>query len=393
MKKKIIILYPNSFPIGGAASNRVLHIAKAIQGGGNVVEVIITRGTEKKDKVINTKTNGKYKSIEYYYSTKSVLWPTKSFFKLLNIIIGHIRTLMILIKSYKKIDMLIIYGDYNIFTNFSFFIFSKVFRKKTVYCVDEYPWAVVYSNNSIFSIIYLRYFYRLFDAFIVMTKALMNYYSTLIRKNSQMFHLPMTVDIERFDVNVVSDCQYYIAYCGSDGTGLKEGLDIVVRAFKKVNNKYPKLKLFIAGIIHPSINALIKELKLTDKVYNLGFIKYDEIPVLLKKAKALCLARTDIIQNHGNFPTKLGEYLASGVPVITTNVGEVPFYLIDNFNAFLVAPNDVDAFAEKIDYVLTNVAASREVGHKGRLLAENVFNYKKYEESLNNFLLSLLSQR
>ena len=48
----------------------------------------------------------------------------------------------------------------------------------------------------------------------------------------------------------------------------------------------------------------------------------------------LVLARPDNIQAKGGFPTKLGEYLATGNPVVVTKVGEIPNYLIDGVNAF-----------------------------------------------------------
>ena len=59
------------------------------------------------------------------------------------------------------------------------------------------------------------------------------------------------------------------------------------------------------------------------------------MPKYLCNAKLLALARPDSIQAQGGFPTKLGEYLATGRPVVVTKVGEIPDYLEDGVNAFL----------------------------------------------------------
>jgi hypothetical protein len=66
VRKKIIILYPNSFPIGGAATNRVIHICKALNQEGNILKIYITRPTEKRNNV-KTKRKGINEGIEFYY--------------------------------------------------------------------------------------------------------------------------------------------------------------------------------------------------------------------------------------------------------------------------------------------------------------------------------------
>ena len=50
------------------------------------------------------------------------------------------------------------------------------------------------------------------------------------------------------------------------------------------------------------------------------------------------MARPDSRQARGGFPTKLGEYLATGKPVCVTKVGEITVYLEDNVSAFLAEP-------------------------------------------------------
>jgi len=90
----------------------------------------------------------------------------------------------------------------------------------------------------------------------------------------------------------------------------------------------------------------------------------------------LLLARPNNIQAKGGFPTKLGEYLASGVPVVITNVGEISQYLTDKKNAYIAEPDNPISFASKIKEALQNYNEAKFIGEKGKEVANNVFSYK-----------------
>lgn len=93
------------------------------------------------------------------------------------------------------------------------------------------------------------------------------------------------------------------------------------------------------------LNKLIADLNLSDHIELKGYVHPDKIPVELYKSRLLVLSRPDNIQNRGGFPTKLGEYLATGIPVAVTSVGEIPCYLKDEVNAYLAEPGNVKSFA------------------------------------------------
>jgi glycosyltransferase involved in cell wall biosynthesis len=102
----------------------------------------------------------------------------------------------------------------------------------------------------------------------------------------------------------------------------------------------------------------------------------------------LALARPRSLQAQGGFPTKLGEYLATGNPVVVTKVGDIPLYLTDNETAFLAEPNDVDSFAKKIEFVLSNPDIAMKVGEAGKRLTQEVFNYKYQANNIVEFISS-----
>ena len=113
------------------------------------------------------------------------------------------------------------------------------------------------------------------------------------------------------------------------------------------------------------------------------------MPQLLTDSEMLVLARPTSIQAKGGFPTKLGEYLATGKPVLVTRVGEIPKYLEDNINAFIAEPDSPVKFAEKMDFILSHPEEATKVGIEGMKLTQTVFNYKYQARNLVNFINSL----
>ena len=112
----------------------------------------------------------------------------------------------------------------------------------------------------------------------------------------------------------------------------------------------------------------------------------DQIPLFICNAELLVLSRPDSHQAQGGFPTKLGEYLATGKPVCVTKVGEIPNYLEDNVSAFLAEPGDVDSFTDAMDRALSNPEKAREVGLAGRDVAKKEFNSEIQAKRLADFL-------
>ncbi len=229
------------------------------------------------------------------------------------------------------------------------------------------------------------------DLFAVMTKALYNHYQRFANYNSKFIILPLTVDMSRFrsisKINV-SYQKPYIAYIGSL-SNQKDGIDILIKAFSKLIKKHLNLHLNIAGFYHydvPMQKELIDELNLGDKVHYLGVLSREKIPEFITNACLLVMARPNSHQAEGGFPTKLGEYLATGNPVCVTSVGEISEYLQDNESAFIAIPGNVDSFAEAMERALNNPMNAMRVGKNGKRVAEKNFSIEVQSKRLSDFL-------
>lgn len=118
----------------------------------------------------------------------------------------------------------------------------------------------------------------------------------------------------------------------------------------------------------------------------------DEIPATLSSATLLLLPRSSGAFSTAGFPQKLGEYLASGTPVVVTDVGDIPKYLEDGINAYLVRADDTDAFAVAVGRALRDPNAAR-IGVAGRDLAGRLLNSHAASYRLAAFLHGLPKPR
>lgn len=231
------------------------------------------------------------------------------------------------------------------------------------------------------------------DGFILMTKTLISHYSNF-SQHPPLLHLPMTVDLDRFKKQKNPPLEFkkpYIAFVGVMDDA-KDGVNILIKAFYKISKDYPKLNLYLIGSWNydtPAHIGLIKELKLVDRINWVGEYPRDTIPAIICNAKLLVLPRPDSKQAQGGFPTKLGEYLATGVPVCATTVGELEDYLTDNESVFFAKPGSIDSFANSINKALKDPVKANKIGKQGKNVAEKFFNKNIQSKILYNFLKQL----
>lgn len=235
------------------------------------------------------------------------------------------------------------------------------------------------------------------DLFVIMTKRLIQHYRELSgNTHAKYLHLPMTVDLSRFDISADIDLKKpYIAFVGSLNNK-KDGIDILIKAFAEIVQIHGDFTLYLVGNYQHDVDTqktLIRELSLEKKVIYLGEKKRDEIPPIIMNATLLVLPRPDSRQAQGGFPTKLGEYLATSNPACATRVGELPDYLEDNKNVFFADPGDVTSFADAMQRALSNKNFACQVGRNGRKVAEKHFNMDVQALQLFEFLKTNLGDK
>lgn len=382
---RIVFISSGQYPNGGAASNRHLAYSKGLIELGHEVEFILLKKQHWQDEEI------KFNEIRFICVCPK---SSNSLSKIEKIIL-HFKTIrkakatLIKFNKEKKISALILLDpDSSILIpliNQGKRLGLKIFHERT-----EYPFVVAGKSilGKIDLKIYLKYVIKKFDGIYVINHALKNYFSSLTGCNIGVIN--MVVEPSRFEHDRKSSIykNTIITYCGTL-EGDKDGVPILIKSFAMIANEFPFAKLQLIGSLRNEktkqrMMSLVQDLKIEDRVIFAGFVGREEMPDFLNNSDILALARPDNKQAEGGFPTKLGEYLATGNPVVITNVGEIGLFLKDRINAYIAEPDNVGKFAEKLQEALSDNDRIK-IGLEGKKLVYNEFNYLTQAKKLEQF--------
>ena len=103
----------------------------------------------------------------------------------------------------------------------------------------------------------------------------------------------------------------------------------------------------------------------------------------------LILARPQNLQTRFGFSTKLAEYMASGVAVLTTDVSDNLLFIKDGENGFIADSYKAEKVADKLfDIVNNKKYLDKKIIECANVTATKYFNSKKYKDKLARFLFS-----
>lgn len=134
------------------------------------------------------------------------------------------------------------------------------------------------------------------------------------------------------------------------------------------------------------VRALVRKLHLEDRVHLLGQLPREELAVAYSAA--------DLFAFPSFFPEGLPmailEALSSGLPVVSTLVGEISLAVLDGENGFHIPVQDPEALAARISQLYHNRNLLKEMGIRSRALAEESFDRNKILERYLEMLQSVM---
>ena len=152
---------------------------------------------------------------------------------------------------------------------------------------------------------------------------------------------------------------------------------LLIRAFSKIANKFPRLKLEIygTGSLQQELESLIVKLDLSKRVLLKGYTK--DIPGILSRAEVFVLS-----SDFEGMPNSLMEALAVGVPCISTDCpcGGPRKLIENNFNGILIPVNDENALSDGISKLLSNREFAEFLGRNAKKKAKEFHPNKVFTE-------------
>lgn len=157
-----------------------------------------------------------------------------------------------------------------------------------------------------------------------------------------------------------------------------KGVDYLLKAFALVlkNNSDKKIKLLIVGQgdLLREYKILADKLGMADKVIFAGYISDEELPGYYNLADLFVLPSIDKSEAFG---LVLLEAMASGKPVIASDLAGVRSVVKEGDTGFLAEAKNEKDLADKIDKLLRDDELRKRMGAAGRRRVEEFFSWRK----------------
>ena len=160
----------------------------------------------------------------------------------------------------------------------------------------------------------------------------------------------------------------------------KKGFGDLIRACALLaeRGKSFRCEIIGEGPLENELRQQLDELCLQNNVVLTGAKPQTQLRGRLAAANVFVLP--SVIDPDGgmdNLPTVIMEAMATGLPVVSTNVGGIPEMVIENETGFLVQPGDAAAMADATGKIINDRSLAQKLGHAGYERARRLFSIEK----------------
>jgi len=208
-----------------------------------------------------------------------------------------------------------------------------------------------------------RFYPGLYDRFIFVSEITRQKVLERVRGPVKSCHV-IPNGIDEALLKIVPEEQDYILFLSRIDIYTK-GLDLLVKAFTTISEKYRGLRLVLAGYAFDKVGSLLSGVPspLRARIEYAGFVSGEEKINLLSRAKLFVLP-----SRHESAPISILEAAACGKPVIVSDIPELSFVQDAGFGLTCPA-GSVEGLTQQIDFLLADSSHRTTMGIKGRIYA------------------------
>jgi len=380
-KKINLVVFTREYPVGMASTKRIQHLMEYLKSRDVMVKVLAFRGN-----IPQPEMKGMFKTIPYQNIGHGI---KLSFRQIGKVISYYISGFKLIAQSKRKDWKNIIYkaGGLNI-ENILFVIWAKLLGFKMVMTIEEdYSFfsdnIKMISRFKIWTIRELDFLNcKWADEIIVISYYLKNKY--LKKGVTKITLIPVTARINSGDNRKSFNKPLQIVYAGTFAD--KDGVSDIIRGFLEFKRSFKEAILILTGKSAQQEEYREKYRNERDLLFR-GFVEDNDFYPLLRNSDVLCMCRTESGFANAGFPFKLGEYLATGNPVICTKVSDVEYYLDEN-DAYLIEPGNPQQITEALLSIVNDPDEARKRGMKGLEKCKKYFS----AETNGQILLDVLER-
>jgi phosphatidylinositol alpha-mannosyltransferase len=204
--------------------------------------------------------------------------------------------------------------------------------------------------------------------------------------------IPNGVDIDHFSPDVTpidkfGDGKLNILFVSR--LEKRKGLNYLIKAFRRVKQEIPNSRLIIVGPgtrLRRKYEKQVVRSGLKDVIFT-GLVSYEELPRYYKTADVFCAPAT----GRESFGIILLEAMATGKPIVASNIDGYASVVTHNVEGLLVPPGNEEMLARALVSLLTDRALRQEMGAKGRAKALE-YSWERVAQNVLNYYVRVLSE-
>lgn len=311
--------------------------------------------------------------------------------------------------NYKKIKILNLRKPEYLFFWLQFFLLaarvlvSEKISKKDIFYTRDWPLVIIFYILGFRKIFFEahglenrwinRYFFRRIKGVVCISDGLKKDYD-LFCDPKKVFVVHDAVNLNKFRLNEskeearrklgLDSEKKIITYIGSVGMYDWKGVNYFLEAGQSNND--PEIVFMVVGVLphefeeykkkYPKINFVVRQ-------------KQDTLPLYQKASDVLVIPnkKDGGVSEKYTSPLKLFEYMASGTPILASNISSLREILKED-NATFFEANNSSEMHKKINFILSNWHESLVKANKAIKDVED-FSYEKRAENILNFVINL----
>jgi glycosyltransferase involved in cell wall biosynthesis len=277
------------------------------------------------------------------------------------------------------INLFRVFWNYNIIHMWAYFYLNSLFtviyklfawKKKLIMTCDTFP-GYSFSSGKIVDKLFFIYtillgwlIFRVPNKIHIYGKGMIEFARKIGINEEKIIVLPTGINIEKFekgrnireDLGIEED-DFVLVYAGLIVP--RKGIMTMIKIVKRLENKKIKLLLAGDGPKKEDYIRIVKELGLSDQIKFLGWRK--DIPSVLKSSNILFLP-----SKGEGLPGIIMEAMATGLPVVASNIPCIPDLVENGVNGYLCGVDDVECFEETVKGLFEDKEKLIEIGKKGK---------------------------
>ncbi|MBI5254606.1 glycosyltransferase [Candidatus Falkowbacteria bacterium] len=164
-----------------------------------------------------------------------------------------------------------------------------------------------------------------------------------------------------------------------------KGVDYLIDAIKLIGDEKIKALIVGSGNLKSEYERLVAEKNLTNRVKFSGFVSDEDLPKYYNLADAIILPSINCSEAFG---IVLVEAMASGKPILASDLAGVRSVVENDVNGFVIEPKNSADIARKIEMLFADEARYKKFSENCLKIVEQKYQWNIAAKRLNEIILS-----